>query len=93
MEFANIGALTFADSAATSFVQIADLVSYNTFRQFRDHGATYDDPEAKKLPIYEHFGNIVHLFETGPTGVFSGFGIAKWPVKAKKHWLLPKKGA
>ena len=88
-EFPDVGALSFTNSAHSPFVQIADLVAYNIFRQFRDHGSVYDEPSAKSLPLYEHFAKVVRLFDLGPNRVFAGYGLAKWPVSFKNRWAAP----
>jgi len=87
-EFPNVGPVTFADSRATVFVQVADLVAYNTFRQFRMYGREWEDPTTKALPMYEHFRPIARLFDRGPKQQVAGFGIAKWPVGHKVVWRL-----
>ena len=86
-KFDDIGALNFADSTSSAFIQLADIVAYNTFRQFRDHGAVYDDPSAKKLDLYPQFEAILGSFDRDASGVFAGRGIAYWPSRAKNKWL------
>ncbi len=88
--FPDVGALTFADSAASPFIQLADLAAYNTFRQFRDYGSQYDDPACTGWPLYSHFEKVIRLFDTGPGNVFSGFGVAKWPLRKRAQWCTPK---
>lgn len=87
-QFGRIGPVTFADSQATVFIQLADLVAYNTFRQFRMHGSVWDDPSAKRLPLYEHFEKIHSSFDCGPAKQFAGYGIAKWPSEYRPTWVL-----
>lgn len=91
IKFDNIGALNFANSESSAFIQIADLVSYNTFRQFREHGSVYDDPDANSLPLYPQFGEILGSFDRDSSGVFAGIGIAYWPHRAKNKWLYKPK--
>lgn len=86
--FSDIGPLTFTDSRTSPFVQVADLVAYNTFRQFRQHGKAWEDNSLKTLPTYEHFMKVLRLFDQGPGNVFSGYGIAKWPLDVRIHWCL-----
>lgn len=90
MEFEDVGAMSFADSAASAFIQIADLVSYNTFRQFRDHGDEYDDPDARRLTLYDQFRQISGRFDCGSGEVFAGYGVAKWPARSRNRWKLPE---
>lgn len=85
--FNAVGPLTLVDSRTSAFVQLADIVSYNTFRQFRDHGLAWEDASRKTLPLYEHFGTVASLFDRGPNGEFAGHGVAKWPVAKKIAWV------
>lgn len=87
-KFAAIGPLTFADSRASPLIQVADLVAYNTFRQFRDHGAAWENPRLMKLPTYAHFESILNMFDKGPGNEFAGFGVAKWPLRTKVAWCF-----
>jgi hypothetical protein len=87
--FSNVGPITFSDSKATTFIQIADLIAYNTFRQFRTHGKEWEDLTISAFPMYEHFRSVVHLFDLGPRRRLDGFGIAKWPVGNRVARLLP----
>jgi len=84
--FPDVGPVTFADSAATVFVQIADLVAYNTFRQFRTYGKEWEEPSGNTLPLYDHFDRIAALFDQGPQRQFDGYGVAKWPFVKKVGW-------
>lgn len=78
----------FMDSADSSLVQLADIVAYNTFRQFKDHGAAWDDPSAAELPVYSHFDRILPRFHRRRDRVFSGYGVAKMPTRAKHDWVV-----
>jgi hypothetical protein len=81
--FPDVGPITFSDSKATTFIQIADLIAYNTFRQFRAHGKEWEDSSVAKFPMYEHFHFVAHLFDLGPHRRLDGYGIAKWPIGNK----------
>jgi hypothetical protein len=81
--FPDVGPITFADSKATEFIQIADLIAYNTFRQFRTHGHEWEDPKVTRLSMYEHFESVIGLFDLGPRRRIDGYGIAKWPIRLK----------
>jgi hypothetical protein len=85
-QFSAVGAITFTDSRSSVFVQVADLVAYNTFRQFRDHGRDWDNPSGASLPLYTHFETLVPLFDMGPQQQFGGFGVAKWPLRRRATW-------
>ena len=88
--FERVEDLAFEDSSAEVFIQVADIVSYNTFRQFRDHGADWENDSLKSLPLYEHFAEIAPVFDRGPSGEFAGFGVAKWPIQRRVGWMLKK---
>jgi hypothetical protein len=87
-QFNDVGPLTFADSKATVFVQLADLVAYNTFRQFRMYGKEWEHPTTKTWPMYQHFEQVAELFDRGPKQKVAGYGVAKWPVERKVAWVL-----
>jgi hypothetical protein len=87
-QFGDVGPITFTDSKTSPFVQVADLVAYNTFRQFRTHGSVWDDPRAKSLPLYDHFSEIIALFDRGPSHQFAGYGVAKWPLANRVSWVF-----
>jgi hypothetical protein len=90
LRFPNVTAeIAFADSRASSLIQIADIVAYNTLRQFRAYGSTWDDPTAKSLDLYPYFSRILPKFDQSPSRVFSGYGVAKMPKLASHHWLVP----
>ena len=85
----DIGAFSLADSAEETFVQIADIVSYNTFRQFRDHGTAYDNPATDTLMLYPQFSEIAGKFHQRAK-VFAGEGIALWPASSRNKWKVPQ---
>jgi hypothetical protein len=82
-QFPNVGPVTFTDSKASAFIQVADLVAYNTFRQFRTYGKEWEDSNVTRITMYEHFRSVVRLFDLGPRRRLDGFGIAKWPVQRR----------
>jgi hypothetical protein len=81
--------ITFEDSKHLSLIQVADIVSYNTMRQFRDHGAIWDDPKARRLPLYSYFGKLLPKFDKSNVGIFAGYGVAKMPRIGSNRWLVP----
>lgn len=85
-QFDDIGSLKYVDSSESAFIQLADIVAYNTFRQFRDHGSSWEDESINTLPTYDYFAKILRLFDRGPNNVFSGYGIAKWPIDNRVDW-------
>jgi len=86
--FDDIGTLTFTDSAASPFVQVADQVAYNVFRQFRDHGDAWEDAPHDSLPLYDYFQKMIGMFDLGPSRQLAGFGVTKWPIDTKVEWCV-----
>ena len=89
LQFNNIHQdLLFKDSAGSSILQDSDLVCYNTFRQFKEYGHIWDDPNSKSLPVYSYFNRMLPRFDQSPKKVFAGFGVAKMPTMARHNWLI-----
>ena len=78
----------FGDSAKFEMLQLADFVSYNVLRQFRTHGETWDDPNQRDLPMYDHLRLLLPRFMRGPANQLQGWGIVKWPVVNAGRWCL-----
>ncbi|MBN1460609.1 MAG: DUF3800 domain-containing protein [Armatimonadetes bacterium] len=83
-----LDSIDFLDSAHSSLVQLADLVAYNTFRQFKDHGSAWDDPDATQLSVYPYLDRMLPRFYRARDRVISGYGIAKMPTRARKKWVV-----
>jgi Protein of unknown function (DUF3800) len=77
----------FASSAQFNLLQIADLVAYNVYRQFRDYGETWDRPDAKSLPVYPPLHALFPRFMLDHENAITGWGIVKWPRKSPQRWL------
>lgn len=71
--------LLFISSADNNFVQLVDLCAYDVFRQFKEHGAQWDEPTGEQWPLYGYFRRILHKFYRGPGGMLAGYGIKKYP--------------
>lgn len=82
--------LFFDDSSHSSLIQLADLIAYNTFRQFKDHGVEWDDPASESLELYSYFARVLPRFRKSQTGVFAGFGVAKMPTRHFHEWVCPE---
>lgn len=83
----------FVDSAKNDLVQVADLVGYAVFRQFRDHGEAWDGTPDNTLPVYEYLARIAEKFRRGPKGRIQGYGIAKMPTIKRVHWGITHRGS
>lgn len=70
----------FLPTTQSNFLQIADLVAYNVFRQFQDHWQEWEaGMPLDQCPKYPHFERILPKFHMSRTGLIKGFGIKKFP--------------
>jgi hypothetical protein len=80
--------LLFIPSAENNFIQLADLCAYNVFRQFKEQGRGWDNPDNTVWPMYKYFRRIIGQFYVRKDGLLNGWGIQKYPDHAKLG--LPK---
>jgi hypothetical protein len=73
----------FEKSKNSNFLQLADTVAYNVWRQFVNHGDWWDESGTKELKMYPYFQRIVPNFYK-KNGRISGIGIIKIPDLEKK---------
>lgn len=76
--------IQFDKSCNSNFLQLADTVAYNTWRQFVDFGHEWDkhsvgEEEHRVLPMYEYFARIANNFYCGKSRTVSGVGLIKLP--------------
>ena len=71
--------ITFVDSARSELVQVADLVAYNVFRQFREHGDGWETEGLAVLPADGYVRRLFGMFPTGDDGRIHGYGLVKVP--------------
>jgi hypothetical protein len=81
----------FLDSAHSNLIQMADVVAYNVFRQFVDHGELWETGETGsdgkiRLPTYPWFNMLSRKFRQGPNGRVQGFGVVKFPLRNRIPW-------
>lgn len=76
----------FEKSFNSNFLQLADSVAYNVWRQFVDHGDSWEDKKGKQLAMYPFFKKISNCFYTKDDGRVAGYGIIKVPDPIKKGW-------
>jgi len=73
----------FDKSCNSNSLQLADMVAYNTWRQFVDYGDEWDkhspDGEHRELPEYSYFERISNSFYHNSNNEVSGYGIVKLP--------------
>jgi hypothetical protein len=80
------GRLKFVNSRDSNLIQVADLVAYNVFRQFRDYGEEWETSGLGELPTYDWFRRIAPKFRRGPNGRIQGYGVVKFPLRNRVPW-------
>lgn len=75
----------FESSSNSNFLQMADIVAYNVYRQFIDYGDLWENKSAKKLKIYPFLNRITENFYN-KNGRIAGLGIVKIPDPIKIRW-------
>lgn len=86
--------VSFEKSSNSNFLQLADMVAYNTWRQFVDYGNEWNihSPIGKhrSLPMYKYFDIISSNFYHNKNNRINGFGIIKLPdpFNKKRGWNL-----
>lgn len=84
--------ISFEQSSNSNFLQLADTVAYNVYRQFVDHGDNWEDAENHTLKMYPHFERISDNFFCHPTSKqVKGFGLVKIPDPNGKRWSKSSK--
>ncbi len=78
--------LKFVNSAQSHLIQVADIAAYNVYRQFVDHGEEWESKTITQLPTYNHFERIVKKFRKDAYGRVQGYGIVKFPLRARIRW-------
>jgi hypothetical protein len=76
----------FAASSRFNLLQIADLIAYNVFRQFRQYGDAWDRPNTAMLPVYGRLETVMGRFMRSVDGQVAGWGIVKWPKITSTRW-------
>ncbi len=76
----------FEKSCNSNFLQLADTVAYNIFRQFVQHGDSWESPEGNALVEYSFFSRITENFYHNVKGRIAGYGLVKVPDAVKVPW-------
>ncbi|NNJ12113.1 DUF3800 domain-containing protein [Chloroflexales bacterium ZM16-3] len=82
--------ITFKNSAVSHLIQVADIVSYNIYRQFCDHGEHWEEQTKGKIPLYPWFRRLLPKFRQGPNRRIQGYGVVKMPMKQRVRWSIVK---
>ncbi|MCX6751696.1 MAG: DUF3800 domain-containing protein [Candidatus Nomurabacteria bacterium] len=77
--------IRFEDSINSNFLQVADTVAYNVFRQFVQHGDSWEGSDGDTLKEYSFFSKIIPNFYHKNKRI-AGYGIIKIPDTKKIRW-------
>lgn len=77
--------IQFEKSVNSNFLQIADTVAYNIFRQFVQHGDSWEGADGDTLKEYSFFSKIIPNFYHKNKRI-AGYGIIKAPDREKLRW-------
>ncbi len=83
--YENILEISFKNSSADNFLQIADLCAYNVYRQFVHYGREWQRPKCENILLYQYFDKIRCNFIT-LNGRVSGVGLVCIPNLPKHNW-------
>jgi len=86
--FEHLRDLRFVDSQRSELLQVADVVAYNVFRQFRQYGEEWETHGLSALPAYDWFLRLCQKFRKGPNGRIQGFGVGKIPLRTRVPWRI-----
>jgi len=82
----------FEKSSKSNFLQLADTVAYNVYRQFVDHGDAWESGYPSELATYPFFERLAQNFYH-KDGRVAGIGVVKLPDPGKRPWRVPQKRA
>ncbi len=88
LTFEHLKDLRFVDSKQSELLQVADVVAYNVYRQFREYGEEWETRGLPSLPSYDWFLRILTKFRKGPDGRVQGFGVGKIPLRTRVRWRI-----
>ena len=77
--------IRFEESLGSNFLQLADTVAYNVFRQFVQYGDSWEGNDGDTLKEYAFFSKIIPNFYD-VNGRIAGCGIVKVPDTKKLKW-------
>lgn len=77
--------IRFERSVSSNFLQLADTAAYNVYRQFVQHGDSWEGMDGDTLKEYAYFSRIEKNFYC-VRGCVAGYGIVKVPDVKKKRW-------
>lgn len=75
----------FLPTDQSNFLQLADLVAYNVYRQFTNHWEEWDEGQAfATMTKYPFFERILPKFYKSGAGAIKGYGIKKFPKQIRQ---------
>ena len=88
-----IPGIRFVDSAVSHMIQVADIISYNVYRQFVQYGEMWErgelgDDGKLTLPTYNWFDRLGFKFCQGPGNRIQGYGVFKFPLRKRIPWSV-----
>lgn len=82
--------IRFEKSLISNFLQLADTTAYNVYRQFVQHGDSWEGADGNTLKEYAFFSRITkNLYCVN--GCVAGYGVVKIPDTKKKRWGVGKR--
>ncbi|MFL6202391.1 MAG: DUF3800 domain-containing protein [Thermoanaerobaculia bacterium] len=88
LTFEHLRSLRFVDSRQSEMLQVADVIAYNVYRQFRQYGEEWETRGLETLPAYPWFSRLLGKFRRGANGRIQGFGVAKIPLRTRVPWRI-----
>jgi hypothetical protein len=82
------GPVRFRLSEQSDGVQLADLVAYCVFRQFKDYPDAWESTASTTLTTYPYLRKLARKFRAGADGRIQGYGIVKVPMLNRVPWKL-----
>ncbi len=74
----------FLPTDQSNFLQVADLVAYNVYRQFSEHWEEWEEEPLSRVTKYGFFERLLPKFYNSEAGAVKGYGIKKFPKEAGK---------
>ncbi len=83
-----VESLFFVRSSQNNGVQLADLCSYNIFRQFRDHGEHFHDRKGFLVEDRYEFFHLIEskFFRMTEDGRYAQHALRRYPTKNARDW-------
>jgi len=77
--------IKFESSKSSNFLQLADSIAYNVYRQFVDYGDDWDNKDISSPRMYKYFKKISNSFYCKNDRI-AGYGIVLVPSTQKIPW-------